>query len=467
MASAQRDSRLRFNLRIGSASRGSLAPEAVIQVAEFILVGVIFLVLADRFFKLISAYAVNIFFSDQWDFDDATLFQSHSLWQMFSWQHGPHRQGAGALLQWIVEPLFRWNSRTESFVVGGVIVVAAICALYLKARLYGRVSASDVIIPIIFFTPLQYETLFVTTNFSHGPLPLLLIMLYCIAWTCGRPLLCYALVLTLNFVTIYTGFGVLLGVFTPVVLVADYWVNLRDAKSGRLYFLIALLVSLASFGSFFWGYRNQPAVDCFSPQPHSPILYVWYMVLMIAPFFGAWGISTLPTIVGSTALFALLAVLILSARGLRLRSAQWPRCAVIGILTGYCLLFCVATAYGRQCLGIRSAHASRYVIYLNLGLLGLYFWLLTIRNAVARNVAVIILALMLLPTAEPDPHLYNGMAAFRNVKQEWTNCYLALGDIGECNRYARVYPWEPERTHLQEKLDFLRQTRQNLFADSK
>lgn len=37
----------------------------------------------------------------------------------------------------------------------------------------------------------------------------------------------------------------------------------------------------------------------------------------------------------------------------------------------------------------------------------------------------------------------------------------------EILRIARVYAWEPERKHLQEKLDFLRKTRQNLFADSK
>jgi len=40
---------------------------------------------------LISSYAVNIFYSDEWEFNDAALFQKHSLWQMFAWQHGLHR----------------------------------------------------------------------------------------------------------------------------------------------------------------------------------------------------------------------------------------------------------------------------------------------------------------------------------------------------------------------------------------
>jgi hypothetical protein len=156
-----------------------LAPERVVHIAEILLLGISFLLLADRFFGLISTYAVNIFFYDQWDFNDATLFEHHTLWQMFSWQHGPHRQGAGALLQWLIDPFFRWNSRTESFVVGGIVVVAALSSLGLKRKLYARFSYSDVIIPVAFLSPLPFETLFVTPNFAHGPLPLLLIVLYC------------------------------------------------------------------------------------------------------------------------------------------------------------------------------------------------------------------------------------------------------------------------------------------------
>ncbi len=44
---------------------------------------------------------------------------------------------------------------------------------------------------------------------------------------------------------------------------------------------------------------------------------------------------------------------------------------------------------------------------------------------------------------------------------------LATGNIGRCNQYARVYPWDPEKTHRQDELDYLQETRQNLFADPK
>jgi hypothetical protein len=444
------------------------APGAVINLFETILVGVVFFLLAERFLAFISQYAVNIFFSDQWDFDNATLFEHHSLWQMFTWQHGPHRQGVGALLGWLVEPVFHWNSRTESFFVGGIIVVATVCAMWLKRRLYGRFSYSDVIIPIIFLTPLQYETLFVTANLAHGPLPLLFIVLYCLAWTCQPVLLRYSLVLTINFLAIYTGFGLFLGLLTPLLLAVDYWANLRNTEKGRLCLWISLILSLASFGSFFIGYRVEPAVDCFTFQLQSLSGYAWFVAVMFAPFFGVNGIQALPTAVGAAAVCTLLAALAAGVWGLlRTRGTRWPRYAATTILTAFCLLFCLGTTYGRLCMGIESAMASRYVIYLNLGLLGIYFSLLTISNSILRHFLGVIFGLSLLGGIQLQPQTLTEIVIEHNLKESWRKCYFATGSVAQCNQYAKVYPWDPERTQLQEKLDYLKKTRQNLFADSK
>src|SRR3984957_4627446 len=123
-----------------------------------------FVILAVRLFRLISRYAVNIFFSDQWEFNTPTVFQHRSLWEMFRWQNGPHRQGLGALLSYAIEPHFRWNSRTESFLIGILVVIAAACALWLKSRLFGSLVLSDVCIPLIFFTPTQFGQIFVAAN---------------------------------------------------------------------------------------------------------------------------------------------------------------------------------------------------------------------------------------------------------------------------------------------------------------
>jgi hypothetical protein len=242
----------------------------------FVVIAV-FISLAVRFFHLISRFAVNIFFSDQWDFNTATLFEKHSLWEMFHWQHGPHRQGLGAIVSYLVEPHFRWNSRTESFLVGIIIMLAGICALWLKHRLFGAFSFSDVCIPLIFFVPSQFETLFMTANLSHGPMPLILILLYCLSWTIPKPLPRYIFVLLINFLTIYTGFGIFLGIITPIALVADYYFNQRHLKTGKFYLFASLILSLASFGSFFVQYAFVTSANCSPNLFESPVVYVKYV----------------------------------------------------------------------------------------------------------------------------------------------------------------------------------------------
>jgi len=114
-----------------------------------LVAAVVTVLLSRRLFRLISRYSVNIFFSDQWRFNEATVFEKHSLWQMFRWQHGPHRQGAGALVSYLLEPHFHWDSRTESFLIGGLIVISAICALWLRVRLFNPLGLCGARIPLI------------------------------------------------------------------------------------------------------------------------------------------------------------------------------------------------------------------------------------------------------------------------------------------------------------------------------
>src|SRR5256885_2369142 len=176
-----------------------------------------------KFFRFISQYAVNLFITDQWDFHRATLFEEHSFWEIFRWQHGPHRQGLGGVISKLVDPFFHWSSRAQSFEAGIIILLAAIFALYLKRRLFGRIDYFDVAIPLLFLTRNQFEPLIAATNISHGPVPLLLMMFYCLAWTLQHRLARYICIVTVNFLLIYTGFGIFAGFITPVLLLFEYF----------------------------------------------------------------------------------------------------------------------------------------------------------------------------------------------------------------------------------------------------
>jgi hypothetical protein len=450
-----------------------IPPKKSSELLARLFISVVFIVYAVRIFRLISRYAVNVFFFDQWDFNNATLFQRHSMWQMFRAQHGPHRQGVGALFQRMVEPLFRWNSRTESFVVGGLIVAAAICALGLKRKLFGSVSVFDVVISAIVLTTAQWQTLFMSQNFAHGPFPLLLLLLYCVAWTSDRQAVRYPLVLFINFLTIYTGFGVFLGVLTPILLVLDYWASAPQSRLSMSCFIGTLSAALASLGSFFIGYKfyNHSAADCFSLRPQSPMLYGHFVTLMFANFFSLRRLTVSTTIVGIIVLAAVLIALAASIWPLlrqtprRLTRDEYNRALIIVALIAFTLLFCVNTAYGRLCLGLPAASVSRYVIYLEPAVLGLYFFLLSLRSGPIR---MFLLIGFLMATVAASLHRDRaGMGAAFNVKEHWKTCYLQTENIEKCNAVAGpVYPVS-QHHNLKEKLDYLKKTRQNLYSDQK
>ena len=441
------------------------------------LVSFVFVVLAGRFFRLISRYAVNIFFSDQWKFNEATLFQKHSIWQMFTWQWGPHRQGLGALFGTLIDPSFRWDSRIESFFIGSLVLAAALSALYLKKKLYGYFSVFDIFIPAVFFIPRQFEAIVVTANFAQGPLPLLLILLYCLAWTCSEPLVRYLFVLVINFLAIYTGYGLFVGFLTPMLMAFDYRASLSNSRPPKRYLVFAIVISIVSLCSFFVGYQLGSGTSCSLFPPTTPKYYIAYMALMFANFFGLiQGHPVLELVAGMFVLIALLASLLVCIWKLvTLPDPKLPdkrkRSLVVASLIAYCLLFCFMTAIGRLCNGLWTAHAPRYVIYLELGMLGLYFHLLNISSAFIRKLS---LGALVITTLVATSRINRTeMRYFPLIKQQWKKCYLQTENIDRCNAAVGFSIYPPAGLSMppgvgrpfQEKLDFLKKNRLNLYAD--
>jgi len=455
---------------IKSAHPNKLLPRANYLLrppASIILVGGFFIILAARLFRLTYRYAVNIFFWDQWVFNNAALFEKHSVWEMFDWQYGPHRLGLGPLISTLIEPRFDWNSRAQSFVACSIVVVAAGCALWLKKRLFGGISSYDVAIPLIYFSANQYESLFITSNLAHGPLPLLLVTLYCLAWTTPNVLLKYAIVLLLNFATIYTGFGLFLGFLTPLLLISDYRVNRRTTASMWLYSAIALLIACASLVLFFHGYTQQPAVSCFSLKLGRPLPYVWYMSILLANFFGIRSVGSFARMTGSLILLGLLWILKVTAVRISISASElWTQNAISATLVGFVLLFSANTAFGRLCLGVSSAQASRYTNYIALGVFGGYLYLVSMTPTKIRSGLLTIAVLALLVTIPIRAEDRGTMRFFSEIKRNWKACWLAGGTIPECDKIAG-YKIEPEPdTVLQQKMQFLKEHRENLYSES-
>lgn len=437
------------------------------QRAGQALVAIVFAGLALRLFRLTAHFAVNVFFWDQWDINDATVFERHSYWEIFRFQHGPHRQGLGGVLSALVEPWFRWNSRTEAFLVTAIVVIAGLCMLYLKCRLFGALSWTDVAIPMIVFTPSQWESVWNTVNLAHGILPVLLIILYCAVWTWRKERAKYALITVLNFVTLYTGFGLFVGLLTPVLLAVRYRQDRDKTAAARIYLLSCIAVSVVSLASFFLAYRNDDASGCASLFSEPPLAYFQFLVLMFATPYGIRGISPGAMIAGGAVLAAVAAVAARSWRRVLRGGAEPPTPhIVLAILSTYSILFCVTATLGRTCTGLVEAHTSRYGSYRQLAVLSLFFWVLTVRRPKWRKGLTYVLPILLIPSLNVTRPDAAGMNELYQVKSGWRACYLSGHLADTCDdENGQIYP-DPDRTHLQEKLDYLRKTRLNLFSDA-
>ena len=434
-----------------------------------LLVCAALLLQCDRLLSFTRNHAVNILYWDQWDFF-TPLFQHASPWRIFAWQHGPPRLGLGSVFAWLVAGATHWNTRSEALAIVGVLSVAALAAVYLKRVLFGSLAYTDVVLPMLLLSRSQHETLIGATNPSHGAFPLLLTMLFCLAWLQPNRLARYGLVLSVNFLMIYTGFGLFMGLITPPLLAFDCY---RAARAGQKDVVaggvVALGIALLSLASFFVGYAFVPGADSFRFPYGNPLAYPWYAGLMFANVFGLKANHlVMSSVVGCALLACVAGVLIHHLRLMWRREEGAGRTSrIVVIMLAFSLLFTVGTAVGRVPLGMNTADSSRYYPYVTVGIVGLYFHLLTLEEtALIRKGAVTFLLLGALVAGlhltRLDRDTINQLSL---GKRDWRSCYLRTGSVESCDRATgfMIHP-RPEATGLEEKLDYLRRNRLNLFA---
>lgn len=420
-------------------------------------------VLASRLFLTIQTETVNIFYWDQWDFNDPILFHPQPFWQAFRHQHGPHRQGIGACFGLLVGRLSHWSTRAEAFSIGIIVVIAGLCALWLKKRLFGSLTYSDVIIPMFFFTRVQWETFLGTTNPAHGSLPLLLIVLYGLAWTCSSDLLKYPLILIFNFMVIYTGFGLFLGFVTPALLALDVCQTGRRDRRTPWHLIAACFVSLASIASFFVNYARN--LDCLGFIHSHPASYLAFVTMMFSGFLAARGLY-FSVLSGAVVVIILIGVAVAQFRRFFLGSKnERDTTAIVLAFVSFSLLFSSGTAAGRMCMDTGGGQTSRYMIYLVPAFLGLYFYILSLGGK-GRRWPILTLLILALLASFPTGVAHKG--TMQKARLNWKICYLRLEDIDRCDEMTNftLYPKPESATHLKEKLLFLKEQRLNLYANS-
>ncbi len=428
-----------------------------------IFVLAVFLATALRLLQAVLRYSVNLIFWDQWDFY-TPLFHNASLWEIFRWEHAPHREGIGLVLDSFVLRWTHWNTEAEALFMLGVLLLAGVAAVVLKQKLFGSLNYTDWVIPCLFLAYVQLEVLVGEENPSYSVFPELLIALYCLSWTIPARVVRYATVLALNFLLIYTGFGIFMGVVTFGVLLLDLRRALRTDAESPAFSAVALLIAMGSMGSFFYHYRWNPALSCPIPDPH-PIRYPWFVSLLFSYFLGVRTVVW-ASVLGGVIVLAVVSILVW--HGIRLwRDGVWvPIDVSIVVLLSFTLLFAFNASAGRVCLGLpEAAQFSRYMGLLVPGLLGIYFHLLTWRKGGWRAVATLIFAVALIPATFRTPGGYSPQIV-HDGKQAWSQCIRSYGDIGYCDytTHFPAYPF-PRKTQMVEKLQFLQRNRLNLYSE--
>ena len=434
--------------------------------ASRILFGITALALIFRFCRVVLKYAVNLFYYDEWD-TYSSLFAPQPWWRIFVGEHAPHRQGLGVVVATKLLSFAHWDSRVQAFIVGAAIVIAMILATYLKIRAFGSISAWDIAIPVIFLGLGQWETMLGAAGASPQAFPLLLIVAYCFAWMESRRPFTYVLVLIINFVLIFTGYGICMAGITLLLFGLEAYHGARAHDRGRTKSaVLSLAIATASLASFFYGYQFSPAVACYQFPYHDPAAYPVFWGLMFANFLAVKQGVILASILGMGVIVVVSSLMMLHIRALWKGPSADRASMLIVILLGFSLTFSAATAVGRVCLGPEGARASRYLPLLIPAFLGIYFSILAIRNHRKRALRAGIFILLLLPSCVHQNR--KEIEAFSALKQNWKQCYLAHEDIRFCDAEAnfQLYPC-PECIQMKEKLEFLKRNRLNLYSDRK
>jgi hypothetical protein len=224
-------------------------------------------------------------------------------------------------------------------------------------------------------------------------------------------------------------------------------------------------------------------VDCLPHlQPSSLKDYATFLMLMAADFFASNGRGSFARAAGAALLIGFLISLVCAVCFLVRRSdtsvSHDDRTVrlVIVTLAAVGLATCVTIAYLRLCAGLEVALAPRYTVYIQIGALGLYLYLLGIQQPWMRRLLLSALVVCVVVASLHSDRV--GMAHFRDGKQRWKACYLQTENIERCNEttgfliyrlpggYARVDEKRQNLT-LPEKLQYLKRTRQNLYLDTK
>lgn len=396
---------------------------------------------AARLLWIVQTYAVNILFRDQWGFYPPVY--ARGWWQAFSHQHGPHRQGLGNLVSKVLLPITHANIRAEALIIAILIIAAAVLAIVLRKRVTGRVRWYDGFLVLLLLTPAQYALFARVPNPSHGAWPLILVITMAMAVLMRPGWMKIAVLAGLMFVSVYTGFAVLLGVAVPAVLGLGIVRAMakRDYRTST-FELLALIACGISAATFLINYRPETS----SPAPLGGVSWYTYPNLMAYQFSRLAGFAD-ATPVGCAVGWAImgLCVAVLLWHLLKFARRQDPPAVsiVIILMMTYVLVYSFSSAFGRSTFGAWIMVSSRYLPLMAPAAIAVFLHVAELKGCWLRYAAIGLFgATTIWATAWMRSSDVKDMVQLCEGKKRWLAVYMQTNDIYEAQRVSgfELYP---------------------------
>jgi hypothetical protein len=339
-----------------------------------IAAGLLIAMMAVNWVLAVARFQVNGLFSDQWNFCEPILRGEGPL-ALFTWQHGPHRQGlAFVFTSWIWQ-LSGWDTRIEALWGAGWLVVVAGLMLGWKYRLSGRLSWWDLWIPFAALALRQFETIITTPNLSHSVFPLVLLLVT--AGGLARPMRWWTWlgVGLVGVVAIFTGFGIFVGAGLGWVIVLQLGRMKRmSVWRGGIGVALGAGVLVAGLGWFLMGYELN-AASSGATFPHWPLGdYPKFVVVMLASRMDLTGGTAIASWAGSVMLAVSVGVFCHASWRVSRDAQPAPAMATAAMLLAAGLGYAFFTAAGRVHLGVVAGEAPRYTSLMVSFWLGIVAW---------------------------------------------------------------------------------------------
>ncbi len=398
----------------------------------------------------VNEYAPVILVKDRWG-SLSPLFYDRSFWEGFTHQHGPHRMGLAYILFNCTTTLSDWNGKWDMYVQAGIYIVSAFLAVRLKKKLSGRYQWTDLLIPMIFITMQSSSTVFVNP-YVHGLIPFFALLIS-LSWFIRNHYLRWLSLSVLSAVALFSGFGLVAGsIFIAIEL--GYFIRNRNLRN-----LSAIILPVA--GIIYIIATQKPGGEiALSSDWWLNLNY--FLLLAGNYFFGGPIIWLFP--VGL--LFAAGFVSLLFLNKSLFFNGQISYSKVLTLLIGSSLFFMILNVLGRTGQGLASADSARYIPGTMTLMFGVYLLILKLVKDRTRIIFLCAFSFVILisqvKTLNVDAHVRHQHPQF----EKWEACLRSNNNYEQCYRQIKFpLAGHPERTRIQEKLNFLKENNLSIFKE--